>query len=76
MMDTVKNLLNELKTLKGIDRRCDAYAKIMKAIQNWNVFLPIIADLKEKYMEVEDGRHWKKFKVEVAEECDGKGGEL
>ena len=32
MMETVKNLLNELKTLKGIDRRCDAYVKIMKAI--------------------------------------------
>ena len=27
-------------------------------------------------MEVEDGRHWKKVKEEVANELDGKGGEF
>ena len=75
-METCKNLGNALKTLKGVDRRCDAYVKITKAIANWNVFLPIISDLKEKYMETEDGRHWKKVKDEVANEKDGKGGEF
>jgi hypothetical protein len=34
-------------------------------IKRWAIFLPLLAELKDNSMNVEDGRHWAKVKKEV-----------
>jgi len=31
-------------------------------LKAWNIFLPLLGELKDHSMETEDGRHWKRLK--------------
>lgn len=62
MQEDVKDLLKALKSIKGLDRKSNVAQGILKDIQNWSLFLPIIEDLKKDSMIVPDDRHWKEFK--------------
>jgi len=62
MEDEIKKLKKSLLDQKAIDRRANAFVGINEDIKRWGTFLPLLGELKDPSMEVEDGRHWKKLK--------------
>jgi len=62
MEDEIKKLKKILLDQKAIDRRANAFVGINEEIKRWGTFLPLLGELKDPSMEVEDGRHWKKLK--------------
>lgn len=62
MEDEIKKLKKTLLDQKSIDRRANAFVGINDDIKRWGTFLPLLGELKDPSMEVEDGRHWKKLK--------------
>ena len=62
MEDEIKKLKKILLDQKAIDRRANAFVGINEDIKRWGTFLPLLGELKDPSMEVEDGRHWKKLK--------------
>ena len=62
MEDEIKKLKKALLDQKAIDRRANAFVGINDDIKRWGTFLPLLGELKDPSMEVEDGRHWKKLK--------------
>jgi dynein heavy chain len=66
--DEVKKLRNGLQPIKISDRKCSAFMGISSDIKNWSIFIPMVSDLKDPSMEVEDARHWKKIKEAVKQE--------
>ena len=62
MEDEVKKLRKGLVDLRGIDKRSNAYLGINEDLKRWATFLPLLGELKDKSMETEDSRHWKKLK--------------
>jgi len=62
MEDEIKKLKKALLDQKAIDRRANAFVGINEDIKRWGTFLPLLGELKDPSMEVEDGRHWKKLK--------------
>ena len=62
MEDEIKKLKKSLLDQKAIDRRANAFVGINDDIKRWGTFLPLLGELKDPSMEVEDGRHWKKLK--------------
>jgi len=62
MEDEIKKLKKTLLDQKSIDRRANAFVGINEDIKRWGTFLPLLGELKDPSMEVEDGRHWKKLK--------------
>lgn len=66
--DEVKKLRNGLMPIKISDRKCSSFMGISSDIKNWSIFIPMVSDLKDPSMEVEDQRHWKKVKSLVNQE--------
>jgi len=62
MEDEIKKLKKILLDQKAIDRRANDFVGINEEIKRWGTFLPLLGELKDPSMEVEDGRHWKKLK--------------
>ena len=62
MEDEIKKLKKSLLDQKAIDRRANAFVGINEDIKRWGTFLPLLGELQDPSMEVEDGRHWKKLK--------------
>lgn len=62
MEDEVKKLRKGLTDLRGFDKRSNVYMGIAEDIKKWLTFLPLLSELKDPAMEVEDGRHWAKIK--------------
>ena len=62
MEDEIKKLKKSLLDQKAIDRRANAFVGVNEDIKRWGTFLPLLGELKDPSMEVEDGRHWKKLK--------------
>ena len=48
--------------IKGVDRKSNTFVGISEDIKKWATFLPLLAELKDKSMDVEDGRHWAKVR--------------
>ena len=62
MEDEIKKLKKSLLDQKAIDRSANAFVGINEDTKRWGTFLPLLGELKDPSMEVEDGRHWKKLK--------------
>jgi len=68
MEDEIKKLRKGLTDMKGLDRKSKVYVGINDVLKNWATFLPLVGELKDPSMEVEDERHWKKVKQVVKKE--------
>jgi len=62
MDDEVKKLRKELTDIKGLDRKSNTFIGINEEIKKWATFLPLLADMKDPSMIVEDDRHWNKIR--------------
>ena len=62
MQEETKALGKKLTQMRGIDKKSDVFRGVMKDIKTWAQFLPIVEELRKDAMNVEDDRHWKKFK--------------
>ena len=65
MEDEVKSLRKQLLDIKGVDRKSNTFLGINEDIKKWATFMPLLNELKDPSMIVEDGRHWKKVKTLV-----------
>jgi len=70
MEDEVKSLRKQLLEIKGIDRKSNTFLGINEDIKKWATFMPLLNELKDPSMIVEDGRHWKKVKTLVQQEFE------
>lgn len=52
--DEVKKFLVTLKAMK-VEKKCNAYQGILEEIKKWQIFLPLIGDLRNDAMR---DRHW------------------
>lgn len=68
MDDDVKKLRKGLTDIKGVDRKSGTYQGLNEEIKKWAIFLPLLAELIDPAMIVEDGRHWAKVKNTVGKE--------
>jgi dynein heavy chain len=68
MDDDVKKLRKGLTDIKGVDRKSGTYQGLNDEIKKWAIFLPLLAELIDPAMIVEDGRHWAKVKKTVGKE--------
>lgn len=73
MEDEVKSLRKALLDIKGVDRKSNTFLGINEDIKKWATFMPLLNELKDPSMIVEDGRHWNKVKslVKTQFEIDG-----
>jgi dynein heavy chain len=62
MEDEVKSLRKQLLDIKGVDRKSNTFLGINEDIKKWATFMPLLNELKDPSMIVEDGRHWKKVR--------------
>lgn len=62
MDDEVKDLRKKLLDIKGVDRKSNTFIGINEDIKKWATFMPLLSELNDPSMEVEDGRHWAKVK--------------
>lgn len=62
MEDEVKALRKSLLEIKGVDRKSNTFLGINEDIKKWATFMPLLNELKDPSMIVEDGRHWNKVK--------------
>lgn len=62
MDDEVKKLRKELTDIKGIDRKSNTFQGLNDEIKKWSTFLPLLTELKDSSMIVEDDRHWAKVR--------------
>ena len=71
--DEVKSLRKALLDIKGVDRKSNTFLGINEDIKKWATFMPLLNELKDPSMIVEDGRHWNKVKslVKTQFEIDG-----
>jgi len=60
MEDEVKSLRKALLDIKGVDRKSNTFLGISEDIKKWATFMPLLNELKDPSMNVEDGRHWAK----------------
>ena len=65
MEDEVKSLRKQLIDIKGVDRKSNTFLGINEDIKKWAVFMPLLQELKDPSMIVEDGRHWNKVRTLV-----------
>jgi dynein heavy chain len=68
MEDEVKTLRKQLMDIKGVDRKSNTFMGINEDIKKWATFMPLLNELKDPSMLVEDGRHWAKVKTLVKKE--------
>jgi len=59
MEDRVKKLKKTLLELR-VDKKCNTYTRFMDIFKDWQIFLPLLGELKDPAMESADKRHWKK----------------
>ena len=62
MEDEIKKLKKGLLDQKSVDRRISAFLGINEEFKKWSTFLPLLGELKDPSMDVDDGRHWRKLK--------------
>jgi len=62
MADEVKALNKKLTQLPNLDRKSNVFMGIAADIKYWNIFLPLIQELKNEAMDSEDDRHWNKMR--------------
>lgn len=62
--DEVKKFLQTLKSMK-VEKKCNAYQGILEEIKKWQIFLPLIGDLRNDAMR---DRHWQQIKDKVGKE--------
>lgn len=60
--DEVKKVRNGLQAIKVSDRKSNVFMGITELIKKWSIFVPLILDLKDRSMSVEDDRHWDKIR--------------
>jgi dynein heavy chain len=65
MDDEVKSLRKTLLEIKGVDRKSNTFLGISEDIKKWATFMPLLNELKDPSMLVEDGRHWAKVRKVV-----------
>jgi len=65
MEDEVKGLRKVLSDIKGIDRKSNTYLGLNDEIKKWATFLPLLTELKDPSMIVDDDRHWAKVRKET-----------
>lgn len=70
MEDEVKSLRKQLLDIKGIDRKSNTFLGINEDIKKWATFMPLLNELKDPSMIVEDGRHWRKVRSLVKKEFE------
>jgi dynein heavy chain len=70
MDDEVKKLRKQLVDIKGLDRRSNCFMGINDDIKKWGVFIPLLSELKDPSMDVEDGRHWNKVRKTVEKDFE------
>ena len=70
MEDDVKKLKKKLLEQKGIDKKSNVFQGINETIKKWITFLPLLGDLKDPAMTVDDGRHWDKVVKIVKKEFE------
>lgn len=70
MEDEIKKLKKGLLDQKSIDRRASAFLGINEELKRWSTFLPLLGELKDPSMDVEDGRHWRKLKDIVKQDFE------
>lgn len=68
MEDEVKTLRKNLMDIKGVDRKSNTFMGINEDIKKWATFMPLLTEMKDPSMLVEDGRHWAKVKSLVKKE--------
>lgn len=68
MEDEVKTLRKQMMDIKGVDRKSNTFMGINEDIKKWATFMPLLNELKDPSMDVEDGRHWAKVKTLVKKE--------
>jgi hypothetical protein len=61
--DEVKRLRKQLLDIRGLDRKTNVFAGIQEIMKKWNVFLPLMSELKDPSMITPDNRHWDKIRV-------------
>jgi dynein heavy chain len=54
--------------MKGIDKKSNVFIGINKDIRNWLVFLPLISEMKNDAMIVDDDRHWDAIKEHLKQD--------
>lgn len=65
MADDVKALNKRLNEMSSSVKKRNVFAGISKVVKQWMSFLPLIGDLKDASMTVEDDRHWNKVKEQL-----------
>lgn len=65
MEDEIKKLKKSLLDQKAIDRRANAFVGINEDIKRWGTFLPLLGELKDPSMEVEDGKIKRHRKIRI-----------
>jgi len=60
MADDIKSLNKQLTSLPNLDRKSNVFTGIAAEIKSWNIFLPLIQELKNEAMQADDDRHWNK----------------
>ena len=62
MEDETKGFQKKLQKMKGVDKKINVYISVNKEIRNWLFFLPLISEMKNPAMMVDDNRHWDAIK--------------
>mgnify|MGYP001013483964 CR=1 FL=1 len=62
MEDETKGYQKTLTKMKGVDKKSSVFTGINKDIRNWLGFLPLISEMKNPAMTVDDDRHWSAIK--------------
>lgn len=65
MEEEVKSLRKQLLDIKGLDRKSNTFLGINDDIKKWATFMPLLNELNDPSMIVEDGRHWNKVRTLV-----------
>ena len=65
MEEEVKSLRKQLLDIKGLDRKSNTFLGINDDIKKWATFMPLLNELNDPSMLVEDGRHWNKVRTLV-----------
>ena len=68
MEDETKGYQKTLTKMKGIDKKSNVFQGINKDIRNWLIFLPLISEMKNPAMMVDDDRHWDAIKEQLKQD--------
>lgn len=70
MTEQIKKMRTGISKIRGVQqyRHTNTYAGIWEDLKKWGLFLPSLEELKDKAMQTEDERHWKRLKEQVGKE--------